>query len=229
MVDLMRLIETYLPQDVKEAEIRKAAVRSWVAGPFQRKLDAEARKGEDISKIINRIPVTPPSDAFLERKIEQGVQQVDKLLALFVNGGRVGKEDRVGVRGALNLAVMENWHPFKLQQELFDAAGSTNRDWRRDAVTFASTTANNAMIGGFPPGTVLRRKEFYHGMCPWCRDNAANKLFTVVDPNNPSKNSDKDVWVGKSNWGKKQAQWVVPADGVHPNCRGGWQLEKRIK
>jgi len=229
IIDLMRLIETYLPQDVIEAEIQMAAVRSWVAGPFQRKLDAAAKRGADISKIIRKLPTTPPSELFLERKIEQGVQQVNKLLTLFVNGGSVGKDMRPGIRGALNQSVMENWSPARLQKELFDTAGTLNRDWRRDAVTFASTVANNAMVGGFPPGTILRRKEFYHGMCKWCHTHAANRLFRVVDPNEPGKNPDKDVWVGKSNWGKKQSQWVVPADGVHPNCRGGWQLEKRVK
>lgn len=137
-----------------------------------------------------------------------------------------------------------NAPPQNLQQKLMDACGEANRDWRKIAVTEAVEMHNQGMVAAQTPGTVLRRFEQYRNVCAWCAKIHGLEV-TVVPADQPFKDGEKMVWVGKTNLGRSAAprkrvgQYLVPrepderywpaAGAQHPHCRGGWTVVKQIK
>lgn len=127
----------------------------------------------------------------------------------------------------------------RLQTALFDSFGQFNRDWRRVAVTETGEASGQGYVAAQPVGARLRRVEAYEGACDWCR-SIDGKVFTVVAPNDPNRNGDTQVWVGKTNVGRSAAprkrtpdglverepeeMWWPAAGAQHPHCRGGWQM-----
>lgn len=124
-----------------------------------------------------------------------------------------------------------------LQGRLLDTFGQMNRDWRRIAVTEATENVNQGFIASCQPGDKLKRVERYRGACQFCR-SIHDKVFTVVDPADPDKDGETQVWVGKTNVGRSASPrkrldgalverdpeelWWAAAGAMHPHCRGAW-------
>lgn len=131
----------------------------------------------------------------------------------------------------------------RLEQDLFDAFQTANRDWRRIAVTEAGEMANQGVIASLKPGTRVRRIEMYRGACAFCK-RIDGMEFEVVDPATPNKDGWKQVWVGKTNIGrsaspkKRMGDALVDRDGnelwwpaaglQHPHCRGTWHVMAEV-
>jgi hypothetical protein len=130
--------------------------------------------------------------------------------------------------------------PGKLQQSLFDNFSQMNRDWRRIALTEAGNASNNGFIASLPLGSKVKRFEQYRGSCGYCK-SIDGVVMTIVSPDDPNKNGDNSVWVGKDNVGRssspykktdegmvkrdKSQLWWIPAGTVHPHCRGRWIMQ----
>lgn len=124
-----------------------------------------------------------------------------------------------------------------LQTKLLDEFATLNRDWRRIAVTEAGENANQGYVASLKPGAKVKRVEQYKGVCSWCA-KIDGKVMRVVDPADPDKNGDTDIWVGKTNVGRSAAprkrvgsllvdrepheRYWVAAGVQHPHCRGRW-------
>jgi hypothetical protein len=127
--------------------------------------------------------------------------------------------------------------PKGLERQLFDEFSYLNRDWRRVAVTEAGNAANDGQIAALPPGARVKRVEAYEGACPFCR-KINGMEFTVVDPSKEDKDGWKEIWPGKTNYGRSASPrkrvgdelverdvselWWPTAGLIHPNCRGLW-------
>lgn len=124
-----------------------------------------------------------------------------------------------------------------LETRLLDEFGILNRDWRRIAVTEAGNAQTVGYIASLPVGTKVKRVEQYKGACAFCR-KIDGKVVTVVDPAEPDKNWDNQIWIGKTNIGRSASPrkrsgdllverepheiWTIPVGLVHPHCRGRW-------
>lgn len=103
----------------------------------------------------------------------------------------------------------------KLQQELFDKFAVANRDWRRIALTEAGEMANQGFVASLPAGIMVRRMEQYYGACAWCK-KIDGHLFRVTTPDDPNKDGDKDIWVGKTNIGRSSSPYKKTDEGLVP-------------
>lgn len=126
-----------------------------------------------------------------------------------------------------------------LQSRLFDEFGQLNRDFRRIAVTEMGEAHNTGFVAGHPVGTRIRRVEAYRGACEFCA-SIDGRTFRVADPSDPKRDGERDVWVGKTNAGRRASpkrrdgavlverspdqRWWVAAGVMHPHCRGRWTL-----
>lgn len=124
-----------------------------------------------------------------------------------------------------------------LQTRLQDDFAIQNRDWRRVALTESTEALNQGFVASQEPGQRLKRVEQYRGVCAWCA-KIDGREFEVVDPAEPDKDGDTQVWVGKTNVGRSvaprkrvgdllverepQERYWVSAGAQHPNCRGRW-------
>lgn len=130
-----------------------------------------------------------------------------------------------------------------LESKLFDEFGQLNRDWRRIAVTEAGESMNTGMIASLPVGAKVKRIEQYKDACPFCK-RIHGVVMNVVDPADPKKNPEKDVWTGKNNIGRSASprrrqggtlvertpdeMWQIPSGLVHPHCRGRWVVAEVV-
>ncbi len=124
-----------------------------------------------------------------------------------------------------------------LRSRLLDQFGTLNRDWRRVAVTEAAEAHNSGFVGALARGATVRRVEAYQGACDFCR-GINGRVFRVTDPEDPGRDGERDVWVGKTNAGRSASprrreggqlveraadgRWWVAAGAIHPHCRGRW-------
>ena len=124
-----------------------------------------------------------------------------------------------------------------LRTRLLDEFGTLNRDWRRIALTEAGEMANQGFIASQAPGNKVKRLEQYAGACPFCR-KIDGVVMEVVPAGNPDKNSETQIWVGKTNIGRSVSprkriagglverspdeRWQIAAGVQHPFCRGQW-------
>lgn len=127
--------------------------------------------------------------------------------------------------------------PDGLETRLFDRLAAANRDWRRIAVTEVSENAAQGVVAASRPGDKLKRIEQYRGICDWCA-RIDGQVVTVVDPAQPEKDGETEIWPGKTNLGRSSAprklmggklverepreRWWIAAGAQHPNCRGRW-------
>lgn len=118
-------------------------------------------------------------------------------------------------------AINGRWSAQKLAQELFNAFGDQNRDWRRVAITELAMASTDAFIAGCQDGDQVWVPPVA-GSCKHCQKYLEGKTFTVTtDPAKMGHNYQQEmnyVWVGKTNYGRTVSTWV-PCIPLHPNCR----------
>jgi len=124
----------------------------------------------------------------------------------------------------------------ELQRNLFNRFDSLNRDWRRIAETETATNFNNGYLLSEIDGEEDHAKPiFMRGLsapnaCQWCRSHVNDKLVVLLS--GPPKGGDDNVeiggreytaiWPGKTNYGRKAAEYWVAAGVQHVHCRCTW-------
>lgn len=240
MVDF--LAQRYLPAEDLRTESEWLAVRSTLMGRVQAnmaKVDAHqsdqlfAAMPLTVEEAEKAFTMSPAQRAVLEFARARGAENVVQL------AGSVRHSMRRLVARKLEADILgdKSAPPGSLQTQLLDAFGQANRDWRRIALTEAAENQNQGYITSMKPGTKVKRLEQYRNACPFCR-KIDGTVMTVVDPRDPDKDGETQIWPGKTNIGRsasprrrqagalieRQADelWWIPAGVVHPHCRGSW-------
>ncbi len=121
--------------------------------------------------------------------------------------------------------------PRELETELFEDFGEMNRDWYRIATTEIHDQANNGRLLARLDKRTGREPVFMKGVsgaeaCNWCKERIDNTVVVLLDTP-PTDGSDtyevngenyQAIWPGKSNVGRKKADWWVSAGTQHPHC-----------
>jgi hypothetical protein len=234
------LILRYLPQDTLQTEGEYMAVRAAIAGRIKA-LEPTAEPGHGYVAMLPR--------TISQATIELGLppSEVATLRIASARAGEaitnLGEQTRHQIKGVI-LRHLEaravgatGATARRLDSQLFQEFGILNRDWRRVAVTEVGNMVNEGVIGALPVGATVKRLEHYEGACPFCRE-IDGLVMVVVSPSKPNKDGWKEVWEGKTNYGrsaspyKREAGHLVkrppeemywPAAGLqHPSCRGHW-------
>jgi hypothetical protein len=140
----------------------------------------------------------------------------------------ISDKHRAGVRQLILRAQKERWGAGKLAQTLFDMYGDQNRDWRRVAITELAMASNDAYLLGLTEGeTVVGMGA--DNACKQCKQYVIGKTFSVTHalPKEDYEHDMKKVWAGKSNYGRRLAEYV-PCIPLHPNCRCRWHRVSRF-
>lgn len=126
----------------------------------------------------------------------------------------------------------------RLERDLFYQFGDMNRDWRMIAETEIANNVNNGQL----ITEIERQKEkdpkkpvYMKGIsapdaCEWCRSRVNNQVVVLLErpPGNGTDTVTRDgkaytaIWPGKSNVGRRRANWWVAAGAQHPHCRCTW-------
>lgn len=241
MVDMV--VQSYLPPDALIAEADWMATRSNLMGKVQANMDAPPTF-KQADTILAALPAT--MSGAVETLRLSPLQQVTLALgnahaAEYVTN--FGTDARKRLRSVIMNHAEEKMLSVKgvggasLQTKLFDAFATMNRDWRRIAVTEAGENQLLGFLASLPLGSKVRRVEQYSNACGHCRA-IDGRVMTVVAPDHPNKDPEKEVWIGKNNIGRSAApkkrvgnalvarspdeMWWIPAGLMHPHCRGRW-------
>lgn len=133
----------------------------------------------------------------------------------------VVERHRAGIKQLVLQAINGRWSAQKLAQELFDAFGDQNRDWRRVAITELAMASTDAYLAGCSEGDQVWVPPV-EGACKYCKKYLEGQTFTVThEPKLQGNNYDQEmkyVWVGKTNYGRTVATYI-PCIPLHPHCR----------
>lgn len=237
------VVQRYLPADELRTEAEWMATRSGLMGKVQANM-ATAATAVAADKILAALPSTPASAAsqfnlsaqqrsaleFANARTAENVRALTESVRHRMRNTIVQhlQEDQAKVPGTPGQA---------LQTKLLDEFATLNRDWRRIAVTEAGEAQTQGYIASLAPGTKVKRVEMYVNACAFCR-KIDGVVATVVSADDPNKDPDSTVWVGKNNIGRSAAprkrvgdvlvprdpdeMWWLPAGLAHPHCRGRW-------
>lgn len=243
MVDY--IVQRYLPADDLRTEAEWLATRSTLMGRVQANMEKMSAKQAD--KVLAALPSTVDEAAGMFRMtpLQEAVMRYGAARCA-ENVVRISDETRRRMRNVIMRHTGEQMMAGKgealqfsssLQTIIADEFATLNRDWRRIAVTEAGENANQGFVANQPPGTKLKRVEQYKNACGFCR-KIDGKIVEVVSADDPDKDGDTQVWVGKTNVGRSasprkrvgntlverephEMYWVA-AGLMHPNCRGRW-------
>lgn len=123
----------------------------------------------------------------------------------------------------------------ELESRLFDNFGAMNRDWRMISETEIATNTNNgkllAQLQQKKPGEVQYMKGISAAdACDWCVTQVNDRVVVLLEAP-PDGGGDTVVvnnveyvaiWPGKSNVGRRRADWWVASGAQHPHCRCTW-------
>lgn len=242
------VIADHLPEEVIRTMADFAVVRAQLSGKIGAAMERMALPvptDRRAAAIVSTLPVsrrglppkilTPVESAILDIAAERA--------AIFIGDLRDDTRKRIKqvvIEGVRKTVLGErDGGDDMLRDRLFQEFATLNRDMRRIAVTETAEAHNTGYVAGHAPGTRITRIEAYRGACDWCR-SISGKTFTVVDPANPQRNGERDVWVGKANTGRSASpkmreggalverapdqRWWVAAGVQHPHCRGRWVM-----
>lgn len=120
----------------------------------------------------------------------------------------------------------------ELEDRLFEEFDVMNRDWRRIAETETATNFNNGYLmgelkeNGSSDAPIFMQGISGGGACPFCASKVNDKLFVLLEEA-PTTGGDSiyvnneeytAIWPGKTNYGRKRAEWWVAAGTQHPHC-----------
>lgn len=170
----------------------------------------QKEKAEAEGRTVKILPLTPREQEAVKHA---SLQAGDKIT-------EISERHRTAVRQLVIQAKKERWSAQQLASKLFDKFGEHNRDWRRVAITELAFAHNDAFLAGCEEGaTVIGMGA--DNACKHCKQYVIGKTFTVTHkvPEAETYNTDMHfVWVGKSNYGRKVAEYR-PALPMHPHCR----------
>ena len=245
MLSIDYVVQRYLPQTSLTTEAEWLAVKAGMMGKVQANLTKDPTEHQ-ADAILEAMPSTVAAAA-QQFNLSNATGRVLDFARVRACENVVSLADSVRhrmryiVAADLEQRQMGNIPPGtgSLEQKLFDEFGQLNRDWRRIAVTEAGEAMNTGMIASLPMGAKVKRIEQYADACPFCK-KIHGAVMTVVDPSDPDKDPDKDVWTGKNNIGRSASprrrqggtlvertpdeMWQIPSGLVHPHCRGRWTV-----
>jgi hypothetical protein len=238
MKHIEEILTTKLPNYAQKAE--SYAVRAGFIGKIRG--ESEKQNFETLGAIIDRIPqsitLAEKQDVVLTlREKEKAESEGRKVIIMpltereaeavkhaSMHAGdkitEISAKHMAGVRQLVMQAKKERWSAAKLAQALFDKFGDHNRDWRRVAITELAFAANDAYLSGCSEEDTLIGMGAV-GACKHCSNIIIGKKFTFRSepPERNSYTTDmKEVWVGKTNYGNRVAEYVA-AIPLHPHCR----------
>ena len=237
------IIQTYLPDGVIATEAEYMTVRPAMLGRLQA---AAGNQPIPPDMMAMWATLTPTTFAAVPPRVLSTVE-LETLnyakAAAAIHVSAITEKARLRLReivlehvqaGVIGQKEGTNKH---LETRLRDEFGQLNRDFRRIAVTESGEAANQAFVASRPIGSKVKRVEAYKGACKFCR-SLNGRVFAVVDPADPKRNGETDVWVGKTNAGRSASPMMRVgsvlmeraadeqfwcASGVqHPHCRGRW-------
>ena len=131
---------------------------------------------------------------------------------------RLDQNTRHQMRTLLYAWEQTNQQVMTLEPMLRAAFGRLNRDWRRVAITEAAFNRANGRLAALALGTLVEWSAAADA-CPKCR-NLHGRSFKLVDANDPDKDPQEHVWVGKNPVGSKPPE-AMPSIPLHPHCLPG--------
>lgn len=153
----------------------------------------------------------------------------------------LAEDARKGLASALVTSKQAGEGSQALARRCFDGFADLNRDWRRLSLTETASATFNGTLAAVDPNEEWEAEWVTAvGACPWCL-RWKGMRFRVVSPNDPSKNPDTDIWVGKTNIGragaatKRTGERRSPAElwqacqPCHPNCSCGLVMRRITK
>ena len=242
MMSVEFVVQRYLPAEQLTTEAEWLATKSALMGKVQANMAKEATPAQaDI--LIGALPSTPDAAAEQFKLDHLEKTTLEFAAAKAVEHVQAISEDiRQTMRGIVLSHVQEKTltgqtQGRSLQGQLLDAFANLNRDWRRIAVTEAGECQLQGLIASLPFGAKVKRIEQYGTACGFCK-KIHDQVCEVVDPADPNKDGQTQVWVGKNNIGRSGSPrkrvgdelierteselWWIPAGTVHPHCRGRW-------
>ena len=235
LVDLV--VQTNMPGGELDDLVDRFAWNSFLAGRLAGASASSVRVGVEVAllSVLTRIRRGPSPEVL--NRYRQAIGFARSRIGLLIQGVT---DD---LRRRLSLSILRHIESDGLAksgvlvQRLRDDFGVLNRDWRRIAITEAGEVANVGLLSSFQHGTRVQRVEVYEGACPFCR-SINGRIYEWVDANAPNKDGERQVWAGKTNYGRSASPmkrtpdgleprepeelWWVAAGVQHPNCRGGW-------
>ena len=237
------LIQRYLPDGVIQDEAEFITVRAAIMGKIQA---GAGREAPDPDKLAMWAALTPTTFAAVPARVlspvELQILHVAKARAA-LHISNVTDSTRSKMKELLvqhiqaQVLGQKEGNYRRLKTALFDNFAVLNRDMRRIAVTEAGEACNQGYIAACELGTRVQRVEAYRGACPFCK-SINGKVFIVCAPDDLHRNGATNVWVGKSNAGRRASpnkrvgaalterspdeKWWPAAGLQHPFCRGAW-------
>jgi hypothetical protein len=171
-----------------------------------------------------RVPMSDGKGVQVIQPIPTTPQEVDAMhFAKHHAGSRIALQDtkfKEGVKTLVMRAVHERWTSQELAARLFSTFGEYNRDWRRIALTELSEALSNGYLAGLNEGDRVEGISAVNA-CRHCQQKINGKVYEYSKVPRWDE-PDKYVWIGKSNFGRKVAQYVACVP-LHPSCRCRWQ------
>jgi len=147
----------------------------------------------------------------------------------------IGDKTRTGIRDILDQGYLAGKSKGEISQDLFYKFGSLNKDWDRIVSTEGGNVFNSEYIdeqkADALPGEPLYfiRKEYPgRNICSFCIQATQEPIIArwsdvpLQDENIKDPVASIAIWSGKSNFGKKRADWQWAETINHPNCFGNW-------
>jgi len=232
LVDFLH--QRYMSPDDLRTEADWLASRSVLMGRVQSQMDTLTTKQADAVLAAESVPAWPELAgqvlSFARNRCADAVTRVSEGMRLQLRQTIAQEVEQA------HLAGRPVWST-ALQTRLQDEYMVQNRDWRRVALTESAEALNQGFVACQEPGQKLKRVEQYKGVCAWCA-KIDGRVMEVVDPSEPEKDGERQIWVGKTNVGRSVAPrkrvgdllverepdelYHIASGAQHPNCRGRW-------
>lgn len=146
---------------------------------------------------------------------------------------KISDQIRNSIQGIFIDGIQTYTPKSKISQKLFDSFGNINRDWQRIVETETSNNVNTAFVAREVEKSRKGEKVYFQRMeiiddatCPFCKQINGMVVLHVKNAQDSEEVEDKyakiAIWDGKSNVGRKQADYWVAMGAMHPYCRGSW-------
>lgn len=147
-------------------------------------------------------------------------------------GNRITKMQdtaRYEIRDSIIHGVMERKGRKEVAQDLFNRFGAMNRDWQRIAESEIVESSNNAFLKETTAGAAAGERVYFRRVemkdqfvCKFCEKIRGTVALwsdvPLADENIADPHAEVAIWEGKSNVGRKAADYWVPAGLAHPWC-----------
>jgi hypothetical protein len=213
--------------------LEKALVSSpygkWLRPSWERRIDKILKKffGQNWDVLINesvRVGIDPRS-SLAKRVLPALVEQEMSWVKIFVSSWlrKFGQDLAYGVAQDVITAGRHRYPPqrlaYDLRQRFAEKDSVPQRDWRRVAVTESNRLAETGHLATIGDMTYVLGQS-YGTACAYCKKLVHGRMFLKIQPpDNPTElQLQNAIWVGKTNMGRKRADWV-PCVSTHPLCR----------